>query len=112
MRGGPLQGVRVIEISKVWAGPYTGKLLAYLGAEVIKVESLESLDVTRSFGVSDRHKSPAFQSVNPQKLSVQLNTKTPQGVALVLELLRGADLLLENLRPGAMRRQGLGYEAV
>jgi len=112
MRGGPLQGVRVIEITKVWAGPYTGKLLACLGAEVIKVESLESLDVTRSFGVSDRHKSPAFQSVNPQKLSVQLNTKTPQGAALVLELLRGADMLVENLRPGAMQRQGLGYEAV
>lgn len=112
MRGGPLQGVRVVELSKVWAGPYAGKLLAYLGAEVIKVESLESLDVTRSFGVSDRHKSPAFQSVNPQKLSVQLNTKTPRGVALVLELLRRADVLVENLRPGAMRRQGLGYGAV
>jgi crotonobetainyl-CoA:carnitine CoA-transferase CaiB-like acyl-CoA transferase len=112
VRGGPLQGVRVVELTKVWAGPYTGKLLAYLGAEVIKVESLESLDVTRSFGVSDRHKSPAFQSVNPQKLSVQLNTKTAQGVALVLQLLRGADVLVENLRPGAMQRQGLGYEAV
>jgi crotonobetainyl-CoA:carnitine CoA-transferase CaiB-like acyl-CoA transferase len=112
VRGGPLQGVRVVEFGKVWAGPYAGKLLAYLGAEVIKVESLESLDVTRSFGISDRNKAPGFQSVNPQKLSVQINTKTPEGVALVLDLLRRADVLIENLRPGAMRRQGLGYAAV
>jgi crotonobetainyl-CoA:carnitine CoA-transferase CaiB-like acyl-CoA transferase len=111
-RGGPLQGVRVVELTKVWAGPYTGKLLAYLGAEVIKVESLESLDVTRSFGISDKNKAPGFHSVNPQKLSVQIDMKTPEGVALMLDLLRTADVFVENLRPGAVKRQGLGYEAV
>jgi crotonobetainyl-CoA:carnitine CoA-transferase CaiB-like acyl-CoA transferase len=111
-RGGPLQGVRVVELTKVWAGPYTGKLLAYLGAEVIKVESLESLDITRSFGISDKNKAPGFHSVNPQKLSVQIDMKTPQGVKLMLELLRTADVFVENLRPGAVKRQGLGYDVV
>lgn len=111
-RGGPLQGVRVVELTKVWAGPYVGKLLAFLGAEVIRVESMESLDVTRTFGVKDINQAPGFQAVNPQKLSVQIDMKTPQGVALILDLLKNADVLVENLRPGAVRRLGLGYDAV
>jgi crotonobetainyl-CoA:carnitine CoA-transferase CaiB-like acyl-CoA transferase len=111
-RGGPLQGVRVVELTKIWAGPYTGKLLAYLGAEVIRIESLESLDVTRSYGVSDINNAPGFQAVNPEKLSVQIDMKKPEGVALILKLLAQSDILVENLRPGAVKRLGLGYEAV
>lgn len=111
-RGGPLQGVRVVELTKVWAGPYVGKLLSFLGAEVIRVESLESLDVTRTFGVADINKAPGFQAVNPQKLSVQIDMKQPQGIALLKDLLARADIVVENLRPGAVRRLGLGYEAV
>lgn len=110
-RGGPLQGVRVVELTKVWAGPYTGKLLAFLGAEVIRVESLESLDVTRSFGVKDIDNAPGFMAVNPQKLSVQIDMKKPEGVKLILDLLKRSDLLVENLRPGAVKRLGLGYDA-
>ena len=87
-RGGPLQGVRVVELTKVWAGPYTGKLLAYLGAEVIRVESLGSLDVTRSYGVADINQAPGFMAVNPQKLSVQIDMKTAAGVRLILDLLK------------------------
>jgi len=112
MRGGPLQGVRVVELTKVWAGPYVGKLLAFLGAEVIRVESLGSLDVTRSYGVADINQAPGFQAVNPQKLSVQIDMKTPEGIALILDLLRKSDIVVENLRPGAVRRLGLGYETV
>ena len=111
-RGGPLQGVRVVELTKIWAGPYTGKLLAFLGAEVIRVESLESLDVTRTYGVADINKAPGFQAVNPQKLSVQIDMKTPQGVELTLALMAKSDVLIENLRPGAVKRLGLGYEAI
>ncbi|SEQ44166.1 Crotonobetainyl-CoA:carnitine CoA-transferase CaiB [Solimonas aquatica] len=111
-RGGPLQGLRVVELTKVWAGPYVGKLLAFLGAEVIRVESLESLDVTRVYGVSDMNKAPGFMAVNPQKLSVQIDMKTPQGVQLILDLLAKSDIVVENLRPGAVKRLGLGYEAV
>lgn len=111
-RGGPLQGVRVVELTKVWAGPYTGKQLAFLGAEVIRVESHGSLDVTRSYGVDDINKAPGFMAVNPQKLSVQIDMKTEEGIALLLDLISKADILIENLRPGAIERLGLGYERV
>ena len=112
MRGGPLQGVRVLELTKVWAGPYAGKVLAYLGADVIRIESERSLDVTRVFGVKDLNKAPGFQSVNPEKRSVQIDMKTPEGIELILELAKQCDILIENLRPGAIDRLGLGYEVV
>ncbi len=111
-RGGPLHGVRVVELTKVWAGPFAGKLLAFLGAEVIKVESLGALDVTRAYGGPDIDKAPGFRAVNPQKLSVQIDMKTEAGVALLLDLVAKSDILIENLRPGAMKRLGLGYESV
>jgi crotonobetainyl-CoA:carnitine CoA-transferase CaiB-like acyl-CoA transferase len=112
MTGGPLEGVRVLELTKVWAGPYAGKLLAYLGAEVIRVESLGSIDVTRIYGVDDLNKAPGFQAVNPQKLSVQIDMKSKAGVALLKDLAARCDILLENLRPGAIDRLGLGYAAL
>ncbi|NHO65893.1 CoA transferase [Aestuariicella hydrocarbonica] len=111
-RGGPLEGVRVVELTKVWAGPYTGKQLAFLGAEVIRVESLGSLDVTRVYGVDDINNAPGFKAVNPQKLSVQIDMKTEAGIKLLLDLLAEADVVVENLRPGAVTRLGLGYEQV
>jgi crotonobetainyl-CoA:carnitine CoA-transferase CaiB-like acyl-CoA transferase len=112
LRGGPLHGVRVVELTKVWAGPFAGKLLAFLGAEVIKIESLGALDVTRAYGVADIDKAPGFRAVNPQKLSVQIDMKTKEGIDLLLDLVAKSDILIENLRPGAMKRLGLGYEAV
>jgi crotonobetainyl-CoA:carnitine CoA-transferase CaiB-like acyl-CoA transferase len=111
-RGGPLEGVRVVELTKVWAGPYVGKLLAFLGAEVIRIESLNSLDVTRAYGSKDIDQAPGFRAVNPQKLSVQIDVKTAEGVALILDLLAKTDVVVENLRPGAIGRLGLGYAAV
>lgn len=111
-RGGPLQGVRVVELTKVWAGPYVGKLLAFLGAEVIRIESLGSLDVTRTYGVKDINNAPGFHAVNPQKLSVQIDMKTREGIGLILELLGKSDIVVENLRPGAIDRLGLGYDTV
>ncbi|MFV8818008.1 CaiB/BaiF CoA transferase family protein [Haliea sp. E17] len=111
-RGGPLQGVRVLELTKVWAGPAVGKMFAYLGAEVIRVESEGSLDVTRTFGVDDIDNAPGWQSVNPQKLSAQVNMKSEEGIQLILDLAAKSDVLVENLRPGAIGRLGLGYERV
>ncbi len=110
LRGGPLQGVRVVELTKVWAGPYAGKLLSFLGAEVIRIESEGSLDVTRTYGVADINKAPGFQSVNPQKLSVQIDMKSKEGIDLVLDLVSKSDIFIENLRPGSVRRAGLGYD--
>jgi crotonobetainyl-CoA:carnitine CoA-transferase CaiB-like acyl-CoA transferase len=106
-----LCGVRVIELTKVWAGPYAGKHLAFLGAEVIKVESRRSLDMARWYAGGDIDAAPGFQAINPQKLSVDIDMKTPEGVALILDLFRTADIVIENLRPGAVQRLGLGYEA-
>lgn len=111
-RGGPLEGIRVVELSKIWAGPATGKHFAFLGAEVIKIESEGALDGARVFGVKDINKAPGFQSVNPQKLSAQIDVKSAKGIELILGLLRESDILVENLRPGAMDRLGLGYEVV
>ena len=111
-QSGPLQGVRVLELTKIWAGPYTGKLLALLGAEVIRVESYDSLDATRRYGVKDINEAPGFQAINPGKYSVQLNVRTDEGRRLVQELVRKSDLFIENLRPGAAGRLGLGYEVL
>ena len=109
---GPLQGVRVLEVTKIWAGPYFGKLLTYLGAEVIRVESLDSLDATRAFGTKDINDAPGFQAVNPGKLSVQINMKSAEGKRLVHELVKVSDIFVENLRPGAAERLELGYDTL
>ena len=111
-QSGPLQGVRVLELSKIWAGPYTGKLLALLGAEVIRVESYDSLDATRRYGVQDINDAPGFQAVNPGKCSIQLNVRTAEGLALIKELVKRSDIFVENLRPGAAGRLGLGYDVL
>ncbi|MDO3638497.1 CaiB/BaiF CoA transferase family protein [Mycolicibacterium arseniciresistens] len=108
-RGGPLAGVRVVELTKVWAGPYAGKLLAFLGAEVIKVESAARPEEMRAYGGTDVNHAPYFLSINPEILSVDLDIKTPDGMARLRDLIARSDIVLNNLRPGAMERQGLGY---
>ena len=112
LQTGPLRGVRVLELTKIWAGPYTGKLLALLGAEVIRVESYDSLDATRRYGVKDINDAPGFQAVNPGKHSVQLNARTAEGRRLIQELVRKSNIFIENLRPGAAGRLGLGYDVL
>ena len=109
-RGGPLQGVRVVELTKVWAGPYAGKLLALLGAEVIKVETASHPEEMRAYGGTDINHAPFFLSINPEILSVDLDIKSPEGMARLRELIARSDIVINNLRPGAMERQGLGYE--
>jgi crotonobetainyl-CoA:carnitine CoA-transferase CaiB-like acyl-CoA transferase len=109
-RGGPLAGVRVLEITKVWAGPYTGKMLAHLGAEVIKVESLTNIDEMRAYGGVDINAAPYFLSINQEILSVQVNMKTAEGLDLVRQMVAKSDIVIDNIRPGAMERSNLGYE--
>lgn len=111
-RGGPLKGVRVVELTKVWAGPYAGKLLAHLGAEVIKIESMSNLDEMRAYGGVDINSAPYFLSINQEILSVQVNMKTPEGLDLVKRMVAQADILIDNIRPGAMERSGLDYESL
>jgi crotonobetainyl-CoA:carnitine CoA-transferase CaiB-like acyl-CoA transferase len=109
-RGGPLEGVRVVELTKVWAGPYAGKLLAFLGAEVIKVESSGRPEEMRAYGGTNVNHAPFFLSINPEILSVDLDIKTDAGLDRLRELISRSDIVINNLRPGAMERQGLGYE--
>lgn len=109
-RGGPLKGVRVLELTKVWAGPYAGKMLAHLGAEVIKVESATNLDEMRAYGGVDINSAPYFLSINQEILSVQVNMKTDEGLDLVRRMVAESDIVIDNIRPGAMERSKLDYE--
>ncbi|MBW0011825.1 CoA transferase [Mycobacterium sp.] len=109
-RGGPLEGVRVVELTKVWAGPYAGKLLAMLGAEVIKVETACSPEEMRAYGGTDINHAPYFLSINPEILSVDLDIKSSEDRARLRDLIAHSDIVINNLRPGAMERQGLAYE--
>jgi len=111
-RGGPLEGVRVLELTKVWAGPYAGKLLAFLGAEVIKVESNHNLDEMRAYGGTEIDHAPFFLCLNPEILSVQVNLKSEQGMTQLRDLVAKSDIVLNNFRPGAMERLGLDFESL
>jgi benzylsuccinate CoA-transferase BbsF subunit len=106
-----LTGVRVLDFTNLLAGPFPSLLLGFLGAEVIKVESNTRLDAARRppYSLGDPDKSPVFNSVNLNKLSVQLNLKEPQAISLVHRLAAISDVVVENMRPGVMDRLGLGY---
>ena len=110
----PLAGVRVLDISQVMAGPYACLLLADLGADVIKIEPPGGGDQTRgAMGFKMKGAdSLGFLNMNRNKRSVTLNLKTEAGRAVLLRMAKDADILLENYRPGAMKRLGLGYEVI
>ncbi len=110
----PLAGVKVLDICQVMAGPYACMLLADLGADVIKVEPPDGGDQTRG-AMGFRMKgddSLGFLNMNRNKRSLTLNLKSDAGKAVLLRLVGQADILIENYRPGAMRRLGLGYDAL
>jgi crotonobetainyl-CoA:carnitine CoA-transferase CaiB-like acyl-CoA transferase len=110
----PLAGVKVLDISQVMAGPYACMLLADLGADVIKIEPPGSGDQTRgAMGFKMKGAdSLGFLNMNRNKRSVALNLKSKAGRELLLRMAADADILLENYRPGAMTRLGLGYEVL
>jgi crotonobetainyl-CoA:carnitine CoA-transferase CaiB-like acyl-CoA transferase len=108
----PLDGVRVIDLSRVLAGPYATMLLADMGAEVIKVEEPGKGDDTRAWPAFAGGESTYFMSVNRGKKSLTLDLKAAAGKTVLRKLLAGADVLLENFRPGTLGRLGFGWEAV
>jgi crotonobetainyl-CoA:carnitine CoA-transferase CaiB-like acyl-CoA transferase len=109
----PLEGVRVIDLSRVLAGPYCTMVLADLGAEVIKVERPGSGDETRSWGPPFAGGEAAYYlSVNRGKRSCAIDLSSDEGQALALELCAGADAVIENFKVGGAARLGLGYEQV
>src|SRR5580704_5146755 len=109
---GPLQGIRVLDFTRVLAGPAASLALADLGAEVLKIEPPGTGDETRLFPPFRASVSHYFLSVNRGKKSIVVDLKTEAGVALVKDLAAKCDILIENYRPGVMDRLGLGYEAL
>lgn len=109
---GPLAGVRVLDFTRVLAGPSAALALADLGAEVIKVEPPGSGDDTRSFPPLREGESHYLLSVNRGKKSIVLDLKAPEGLAIARDLAAKSDIVIENYRPGVMDRLGLGYEAL
>lgn len=107
----PLAGIKVIDFTGVQAGPACDQLLAWFGADVLKVERVDGGDVTRHQlrdipGVDALY----FTQLNSNKRSLAINTRTPEGHAVMEKLIRGADVLVENFAPGAMDRMGLSWE--
>lgn len=112
----PLEGLRVIDLSQVLAGPYATYQLALMGAEVIKIEKPGEGDWTRQGGplpgLAERGMALGFLGHNAGKKSVTLDLKSPEGVALARELVAGADIFVENFKPGVAERLGLGFKAL
>jgi CoA:oxalate CoA-transferase len=108
--GLPLEGVRVIELAQIYAGPYCGLQLAHFGAEVIKIEPPGEGEFLRMRPPATRGANTNFLMLNPGKRSIALNLKEPRGRDLVMRLLERADILVENYAAGALERLGLGYD--
>ena len=111
----PLAGVKVLDLSRVLAGPYATMVLGDLGADVIKVEHPERGDDTRHWGppfAGEGRESAYFLAVNRNKRSIGVDLKAPEGLERVKKLAAGADIVIENWRRGALEKLGLGYEAL
>lgn len=108
----PLAGIKVLDLSRVLAGPFASMILADLGAEVIKVEEIGRGDGTRTIPPFAGGESHYFLAINRNKKSIAVDMKKPEGRDLILKLAREADVVLENFRSGVMDRLGLGYEAL
>ncbi len=110
----PLMGVKVLDVSQVMAGPYSCMLLADMGADVIKVEPPGNGDQTRG-AMGFKMKGPdsmGFLNMNRNKRSIAINLKSEAGKAILFKLVKEADILVENYRPGVMKRLGVGYEVM
>ena len=110
----PLMGVKVLDVSQVMAGPYSCMLLADMGADVIKVEPPGNGDQTRG-AMGFKMKGPdsmGFLNMNRNKRSIAINLKSEAGKAILFKLVKEADILVENYRPGVMKRLGVSYEVM
>ena len=111
-RAAPLSSVRVLEVANYMAGPYCGMQLADLGADVIKVETPAGGDMVRLTAPFQNGESANFVRLNRNKRSLALDLKDPRGKAVFRRLVMAADVVVENLRPGAMARLGLDYPSL
>ena len=111
----PLEGIRVVELATFVAAPTTGRFLADLGAEVVKIEQPQGdgwRDTGYKVGYFSRKHNPVFDLYNSGKKHISLNVKTPEGMEAMHKLLEGADIFITNLRTNALARNGLDYETL
>jgi len=108
----PLDGLKVIDLTRVLAGPFSTMLLADMGADVIKIENPKGGDDSRAFGPFKNGLSAYFISLNRSKNGITLNLKEERGKEIFRKLVSKADILVENYKPGTMKRLGLDYEAL
>lgn len=115
----PLSGIKVIDMTRVLAGPIAGQMLGDLGAEVIKIERPATGDDARSFGPpylndpdGSRRDNSFYLCANRNKKSVTVNVATAEGQEIIRELSKTADVLLENYKVGDLKRYGLDYDAI
>ena len=109
-RKGALDGLRVLDLTRVLAGPFCTMMFADMGAEIIKIEQAGTGDDTRQMGPFKNGESAYFMNLNRNKKGITLNLKNPKGKAIFLDLVKQADVVIENFRPGTMEKLGLGYE--
>ena len=107
-----LEGIKILDLSRVLAGPFCTMLLADMGAEVIKVEIPDKGDDSRSFPPFKKGQGTYFINFNRNKKSIVLNLKKSSDVNKFLEIIKSMDVLVENFRPGTMEKMGLGYERI
>ena len=107
-----LDGVRVLDLSRVLAGPFCGMLLSDLGADVVKIEDTGSGDESRTWPPHKDGESAAFLVINRNKRDMTLDLKAPEGVAVLKRMVATADVLIENFRTGTMESFGLGYDTL
>ncbi|TMG77872.1 MAG: CoA transferase [Betaproteobacteria bacterium] len=110
MRPKPLDGVRVLDLTRLLPGPVATLHLADMGADVVKIEDTETGDYARATGPARGRSSVFFQLVNRNKRAIRLDLKQPQGREVLLRLAKGAEILVEGFRPGVMARLGVGYD--
>ena len=109
---GALQGVRVLDLTRVLAGPYSAQILADMGADVIKVEQPRKGDDARGMGPYQNGESVYYMTNNRNKKGITLNLKSAKGKQLFLDLIKKSDVVMENYRPGTMEKLGLGYDVL
>jgi len=109
---GALSGIRVLDLSRVLAGPFCTMLLGDMGAEIIKIETPGHGDDSRKYPPFVGSESAYFMNLNRNKKSMVMNLKDPEGRKVFLNLVKRSDVILENFRPGTMEKLGLGYDAI
>ena len=108
----PLEGVKVLDLTNVMAGPYCSMVLGDMGADVTKLESPDGGDTSRRFDPQVNGESYCFAVLNRNKKSLAIDMKDPRGKAVVLKLAAQADIVMENFRPGVVKKLGFDYDSL